>query len=253
MPDEIKRVAGPAIYAVNPWVLGNPEPGKRHQLLSDKERAQLAKIASIARFEKGDQIYREGDSADATFNIISGVVTAYRTQAQGEHITSFLHAGDLFGLSEEGQYANSARAATPVVAYRMPLPAVRRILAANSDLDVDLIVKLCEELRQAQRHALLLAQKRATTRLAMFLDLQEQLQVSLGETAPEIHIPMDRSSIAAYLGVTLAALSRAFRTLTSKKVVSARNRQHIKVLDREAFNRLADMTSVERAQKKRAK
>jgi CRP-like cAMP-binding protein len=234
--------AGPAIHAVHPWVPDHPIEQARHQLLNDDERARLAKIASIVRFGKGQQIYREGGAADAVFNVISGVVVAYRVMADGEHVMSLLHGGDLFGLSEEGRYTNAVRAATAVVAYRMPVPAVRRLLDHNPDLDVDVIVKLCEELRHAQRHALVLVQKRATTRLAMFLDLQEQLQLSRGEPASEIHLPMDRSSIAAYLGLTLPALSRAFRALSVKKVISALDRQHIRILNREAFNQLADLT-----------
>lgn len=185
MPVATSRIAGPAIRAVVPWIPGEGN-GERHQLLSEDERARLAKIAAIVRFGKGDQIYREGDPAEAVFNVVSGVVTAYRALADGEHVTSFLHPGDLFGLSEEGRYINATRAATAVVAYKMPLSAARRILATDADLDVDVIIKLCDDLRETQRHALLLAQKRAATRLVMFLDLQEQLQLSRGEPASEI-------------------------------------------------------------------
>ena len=125
----------------------------------------------------------------------------------------------------------------------MPLPAVRRILDNRADFDVNVIIKLCEELRAAQRHAFVLAHRRATTRLAMFLDLQEHLQTLNDETASEIYIPMDRSSIAAYLGLTLAAVSRAFRSLISKKIISSRDRHHVKIVDRDAFNRIADADS----------
>jgi CRP-like cAMP-binding protein len=121
---------------------------------------------------------------------------------------------------------------------------VQRIIETDADLDINVIIKLCEELRETQRHALLLTQKRAVTRLAMFLDLQEHLQISRGEPASEIHLPMDRSSIAAYLGMTLAALGRAFRALNSKKIISTRGRRHVKILDREGLNRLADMRPV---------
>jgi CRP/FNR family transcriptional regulator len=43
-----------------------------------------------------------------------------------------------------------------------------------------LFVKLCQELRQAQHHALLLSEKKALTKLAMFLQLIEQLQIAKG-------------------------------------------------------------------------
>lgn len=240
MAHAIKHVAGPAIQAVHPWSRGNPEKGTRHQLLSDDERAQLAKIATVVRFDKGQQIYAEGETADAAFNVISGVVAAYRRLGGAAHVTSFLYSGDLFGLSEEGQYVNTARAATAVVAYKMPLPAVRRILDKRADLDVGVIIKLCEELRETQRHAVFLIQKRAATRLAMFLDLQQNLQAARGEPVSEINLPMDRSSIAAYLGLTAAAVSRAFRTLVSRKIISCRDLHHVKVLNRTAFNKLAD-------------
>ena len=240
MATETKHTAGPAIQAVHPWVPGSPKRRARHQLLSDDERAQLAKIATIVRFNKGEQIYGEGDKADAVFNIASGVVTAYRTIKQGKHVTSFLHPGDLFGLSEEGHYSSTTKAATSVVAHKIPLTAFRRILDTNAELDVDVIVKLCEDLREAQRHALVLAQRRATTRLAMFLELQEHLQSASGKAVSEIDLPMDRSSIAAYLGLTLAALGRAFRTLILKQIISCRDRHHVRIVDRGALNRLAD-------------
>ncbi|HET7885277.1 MAG TPA: Crp/Fnr family transcriptional regulator [Bradyrhizobium sp.] len=211
--------------------------------MNDDERALLAKISSIVRFKKGDVIYGEGDPAEAAFNIVGGVVTAYRTFGDGEIVTAFVFQGDLFGLSEEGRYTNSAKAATAVVAYKIPLSALRRILDQHADLDVDLIIKLCEELRQSQRHALLLARKRATTRLAMFIEMLERLQTARGEPASEVHLPMGRSSMAAYLGLTPAALSRAFHRLTSSKIVAARDRRHLKIVDRVAFQKLADTRS----------
>ena len=170
---------------------------------------------------------------------MSGVVTVYRTRTNGDYVISFLHPGDLFGLSEEGHYSSTTKAATSVVAHKIPLTAFRRILDTNADLDVDVIVKLCEDLREAQRHALVLAQRRATTRLAMFLELQEHLQSASGKAVSEIDLPMDRSSIAAYLGLTLAALGGAFRTLVSKQVISCRDRHHVRIVDRGALNRLA--------------
>jgi CRP-like cAMP-binding protein len=76
----------------------------------------------------------------------------------------------------------------------------------------------------------------------MFLDLQEQLQAGGGEPAAELQLPMDRSGIAAYLGLTLAAVSRAFRTLMSKKIIICRNLHTVTILNRDAFSKLADIS-----------
>ncbi len=62
------------------------------------------------------------DHADAVFNIIGGVVKAYRTLPdETESISAFLFVDDLFGLVQEGKYANSAKAVTAVTAYRLPV------------------------------------------------------------------------------------------------------------------------------------
>jgi CRP-like cAMP-binding protein len=231
---------GPAIRAPDPWGFRRLSGGRIHQLLSDQERSRLAVIASIVRFNKGTEIYRESDRADAVFNIISGVVKAYTGGPDGkQYIAGFLFPEDVFGLAQEGRYLNSLKALTTVTAYRIPVTALRGRLTADAALDFHIISKLCHELRRAQRHAFLLARKRTLTRLAMFLQMLEQLQAAKGGAMAETYIPMDRSDIAAYIGTTLAAVSRAFRTLTERGILQSRDRRHVKVIDRGAFEKLA--------------
>jgi CRP/FNR family transcriptional regulator len=186
------------------------------------------------------EIYREGGHADAVFNIISGVAKACQRDAGGaEHTVAFLFPDDLFGLAQEGRYMNSIKALTPVTAYRIPVSALRSRLMGDPALEFHVIAKLCHELRQAQRHAFLLASRRTLAKLAMFLQMLEELQAARGETAGEIYLPMDRTDIAEYVGVSLAALSRAFRTLTTRGILQCRDRRHVKVADRDHFDMLA--------------
>jgi CRP/FNR family transcriptional regulator len=209
------------------------------QLFNDEERTRLAAIASIARFKKGAEIYHEGDPANAVFNIISGVGKACKASPdRGEHIVAFLFQEDLFGLSEEGKYVNSVKAITPVTAYQFPVSALRSRLAKDAGLEFGVICKLSHELRQAQRHAFLLARRQALSKVAMFLEMLEQLQVSGGEGA-EIYMPMNRSDISGYVGMSLEAVSRAFRRLIKHRIIETRNRWHVKVVDRSAFEKLA--------------
>ena len=115
------HIRGPAIHGADPWAAS---AGKMRQLLSAEERTRLAVLASIVRFNKGEEIYREGQRANAVFNIITGVVKAYKTASDGsEHVTAFLFPDDLFGLSEEGRCMNSTKAITSVTAYRLPVAA----------------------------------------------------------------------------------------------------------------------------------
>jgi len=239
MPKNPRSIGGrgPTIRAFDPWA---PSGGRTHHLLSDEERSRLAVIASIVRFKKGEVIYRENDPADTVFNIISGVVSAHQKSPDGsEHMVAFLLPDDLFGLASEGRYTNSTTAITPVSAYRLPIVALRRRLTKDAELEFHVICKLCQELRQAQRHAFLLSQRSAVTKIAMFVQMIEQLQNARGEQTAEVFLPMDRSDIGEYTGLTLSAVSRAFRSLTTHAIIQVRDRRHVRITNRDAFEKIA--------------
>jgi len=230
---------GPAIRAPDPWAPGHPSQGKAHQLLSDEERARLAVISSIARFKKGTEIYQEGAPADAVFNIISGVVKAHtHGPGRNELVGAFLFREDLFGLAQEGRYVSSMKAVTTVTAYRIPVASLRNQFSRDADLEFHVIAKLCNELRQAQRHAFVLASKRTLSKLTLFLQMLEHLQAAREEPTNEIYLPMDRSDISEYVGTSLSAISRAFRTLTGRGILKIRNRRHVKIVERSDFEAL---------------
>jgi CRP/FNR family transcriptional regulator len=73
----------------------------------------------------------------------------------------------------------------------------------------------------------------------MFLQLLENLQAGRGERTTEIYLPMNRSDIGEYLGMSLEAVSRAFRVLTTRGVIKNRDRRHLKIADRSTFDKIA--------------
>jgi CRP-like cAMP-binding protein len=83
-----------------------------------------------------------------------------------------------------------------------------------------------------------LARKHTVAKLTLFLQLLEELELARGEPVNEIYLPMSRSDIAEYVGTSLAAISRAFRALTTRGVLQARDRQHVKIMDQRTFERL---------------
>ena len=195
--------------------------------------------------QQSEKIYSEGQHTDAAFNIITGVVKAYKTAPDGsEHVTAFLFPDDIFGLSEEGKHTNSTKALTPLALYRFPVATLRSRLAKDADLEFHVICKLLHELRETQRHAFLLARRRALSKVAMFLQLLENLQAARGERTAEIYLPMTRSDIGEYLGISLEAVSRAFRILTTRGVIKSRDRRHLKIADRSTFDKIAADISI---------
>jgi len=146
---------GPAISALPFLEASN---GRRMPLLGEWERGQLARIASMVQFKRGATIFREGDRADFIYSIAHGAVGVSQTSFDGSrYIATFLFDDDLFGLAEEGVYVNEAQAVTATAAYRMPVEAFVELTRHEPLLDHSLLLKLTHELREGERHGMLLA------------------------------------------------------------------------------------------------
>ena len=74
----------------------------------------------------------------------------------------------------------------------------------------------------------------------------EQLQVARGEDTGEIRIPMDRSDISEYVGMSLSAVSRSFASLASHGIIKTKNRHYLNIVDRGAFEKIVATGKVRR-------
>lgn len=220
---------GPSFRVPAVWFPGeDPRP-----LLDKDDRAMLAIIATVGRYRKGELIYREGSRADHVFNVISGVVKSYRSQPnRKQQVMGFLFPHDLIGLAQHRRYVNSASAVTQVVLYKIPTTALEARLRRNPSLDFQVICRLCHDLREAQQHAILLSKHRAVAKLGLFLQMLEAHQNAEGNLSGEIHVPMARTDIGAYVNLSAEAVSRSLQGLVRRGVISVRDRRYIKIIDR---------------------
>lgn len=218
---------GPSIVVPILWTSGTSNT------LSAEEQALLAVIATVVRYKKGEKIYEEGGRAEAVFNLIAGVVKSYRKLPDGrQHIVGFLFPRDLVGLAENGKYVNSVEAVTAVSLYRIPTSALETRLRRHPNLDFQVIAKLCHDLRETQRHAFLLSKQHAIAKVGLFIQMLETSQAAQGQITGEVYLPMTRSDIGAYAGVSPEAVSRSFRDLVLHGAITFRDRRHVKITDR---------------------
>jgi len=106
-------------------------------------------------------------------------------------------------------------------------------------LEFHVICKLCEELRQAQRHAFLLSEKRAVTKLAMFLQLIDNSTLPKASKSPKSLCRWIARTSDGTPEITLEAVGRAFRTLTTRNIIKFRDRGHVRIIDRDALDKIA--------------
>ena len=120
---------------------------------------------------------------------------------------------------------------TPVTLYRIPAAALESKLRTDADLEYSFLAKACYYLHEVLCHAILRSKRHATAKMGLFLQMLEDRQANAN--AAEVYLPMTRSDIGSYAGITLDAVTRSLRELIDCGAVSTRDRRHFKIIDRQ--------------------
>jgi CRP/FNR family transcriptional regulator len=232
---------GPGLWRTTPPVPGGA-PVTRE---GGEETTALASLATPVQFEKGALIYREREQAGSLYILREGVVKTYTTMPDDmNRAVAFCFKDDLFGWSDNDRYDGSAEALSPVIAYKVPIPVLEAMLDSNAGLAVDLLGRLRRCLRQQHRQLLLLGRNDALGRVAMFIAILEDLERTADGARPQrLYLPMSRSDIADFVGLSLEAVSRAFTALDTQGILTFRSKRHFQVSDRAGLQALIDNVS----------
>lgn len=223
----------PTLRAIPSMAPGAPQGV---QLLTPAQRRKIAAIATQLPIAPRSIIFRADQEAQHVFINGGGVVKTVQDLANGRRrVIAFWFARDVFGLAENGRYMYTTMAVTPVLLYRIPVDALQKVLLEDAQLQFQVLCKVTHELRESQRHKLLLIRKDAIGRVAMFLKMLERQAHAPGDFVP---VPMSRSDIANYLGLTLEAVSRSTRKLQAMGIVAMTDRHVARILDRSRFEQL---------------
>ena len=151
-------------------------------------------------------------------------------------ITGFLSAGRLLGLAPEGAHVYTAEAITEVTLCRYGRAAFERLIDEVPGFAKRLLTVTSHELRVAQNQMLLLGRKTATEKVASFLLLMAEQHEGDGI---EVDLPMTRSDIADYLGLTIETISRTLTKLKQDGLIALPTPNRLKIRDRYQLQELA--------------
>lgn len=204
------------------------------------EGEQLAALlevmrARVLRFAKGETIYRVGDEVLESALVLEGTVIVEASDAEGDETNmNMLRRGDEFGayiaLSGDTRSPMHVYAGTRCAILMYDLLAVSASLARNEDeakLVNNLLVSFagkCVDLYQKVR---IYGKKRIRERVRLYL-------MSLQPHEDEVILPMNRTALAAYLGVDRTALARELSRMQEEGLI-AMDKRHVRLLDREFF------------------
>ena len=222
-------------------------PSQIENLLSRKEQVEFRKIATVLDYGRaGSTVFAEGEDAHFVYSVAAGVVRISRHSDGGRRqVLALMLPGDLFGLPDAGIYVNSAEVTCPATLYRVPWAELRKLLAREPAMQLNLLNKVAFDLREAQRRIMVLGQQNTYQRLASLLLDFAQHPAFFDKARAQVTLPLSRFDIADYLGTAPETVARGFLRLEREDLVRRVTTREIQIRDMEGLQRL-------RAEKRRA-
>ncbi|TAJ90846.1 helix-turn-helix domain-containing protein [Reyranella sp.] len=177
--------------------------------------AASAGVLEVLR--KGEELFAEGDAADWFYKVMTGAIRTSKLLSDGRRqIGAFHLAGEIFGLEagEVHRFTAEALAGATVLAFRR---TCLELSAHDSEaLREEVLASAIRSLDRAQEHMLLLGRKTAQEKVAAFLlDMADRMLDGEGP----FELPMSRSDIADYLGLTIETVSRTLSQFTRDSLI----------------------------------
>ncbi len=200
---------------------------------------QLPQVLSCSEVLKpGAHLFRAGDPADVLYHVRSGTLKTYALNDQGdERVTGFYLPGDMLGNSlGQGRRREGAVALETATVCRLRTSDLLR-LQEICGLPA-LLTKLAEREALLTEHQLNLAGTAALPRFVGFCLQYSRRLAQLGRCPKRLAMPMSRTEIASYLGMTLESLSRVCARLRKAQLIRLQPNEVV-LLDRGELQQLA--------------
>ena len=192
----------------------------------------LEQIGTRRLYHRDAQVYAEGDAADCWYKVVSGAVRITKQLADGRrHIAEFFFAGDCFGFDNTPERMFSAEAIGDAIVMRFSRSATERLIDEHPRLARQLCAMMLRDLAHAQTRMLLLGRMTAPERVANFLiELAERK-----DAGRLIDVPMSRTDVADYLGLTIETVCRVLSALKRDGMIATPTPHQIELRDRKAI------------------
>ncbi|MET0377355.1 MAG: fumarate/nitrate reduction transcriptional regulator Fnr [Spongiibacteraceae bacterium] len=196
------------------------------------QAADIAKLDAIIQrgrpLQKGDYIYREGDTFSSVYAVRSGTLKAFSVTDSGEEqITGFYLPGEVFGLDgvSKNKHASSAVALETAAICEIPFDRVSELSARLPSLQRHFFQLMSQEIAQDQKMLAMLSKNTAEQRVAALLLSISARNARRALSATAFRLPMSRTDIGNYLGLTVETVSRIFSRLQKIGYISSDNRE----------------------------
>ena len=198
--------------------------------------ATLPISAFSMRFGRDEEVYGEQEPAEYLYKVISGAVRTYTITEDGRRqIDAFHLAGDVFGFETGKTHRFSAEAVSDCELAVVSRAAVERAAEQDGAAARELWTLTARQLGRVCDHMLMLGRKGAAERVVSFL-----LEMAArDQSATSLYLPMSRTDIADYLGLTIETVSRCFSKLGRARAIELNGARDVKLRNLAALEAMA--------------
>jgi CRP-like cAMP-binding protein len=206
-------------------------------LLTPPQQARLRSISTVLEYRRpGSTVFSEGEDAHFVYCVSAGVMRISRYGEGGRRqVLAFLMPGDFVGLPDSGIYMNSAETVSSATVFRVPWRELKATLLDEPELQLNFLIRVAFDLRQAQRRILILGQQNVTQRLASLLLDFTQHPDFYDCRRKELTFPVSRFDVGDYLGTAPETIARAFTKLESMGLIKRLSPRSMLVRDPNAL------------------
>lgn len=177
---------------------------------------------------KDQLVYRQGAPFQSIYAVRTGAVKACFLDRDGEEtVIGFYLPGEVFGIDGIGtrHYRSTASALEHSAICEIPFDRFDSLGVQLPGLRQHLLALLSRDLVEEQQHSVLLAKRSAEQRVAAFLINLSHRYKRQQLSSTDFQLPLSRTEIASYLGLTIETVSRVFSRFSKQGLLALNQRE----------------------------
>lgn len=202
--------------------------------LPEQQVTDIAAIAVLKNFQRGENIFFEGDEGDGFYMVGEGRVKIFKVSFSGkEHILHIFGQGEPFGevpVFHGRPFPANAEALVKSKAIFFPRNKFVLLVEANPSIALNMLAVLSQRLRRFASQIENLSLKEVPARLAGYLIYLSHEQ---GDS-DEVELDISKGQLASLLGTIPETLSRIFSKMSDEGLILVNGRK-ISLLDRQGL------------------
>jgi CRP/FNR family transcriptional regulator len=210
--------------------------------LSARELMEISKQSHRKTVAHGETLIFDDESVFHYANIVRGIVKLSKIMADGrQQIVGLQFAPDFLGRPFAKESRLTAEAASEVEVCVFPKTAFENMLRRSPELEHRLFSQTLVQLDEAREWMVTLGRKTATEKVASFMYLISSHidPTQSRKQTVRFDLPLTRSDIADFLGLTIETVSRQITKLRKSGLIEVENNRSITVPSLKALSRVA--------------